>query len=387
MKPRTHPSGSVRNARMRTILTGVATAGLLTSGAALAVPAAAAVGGTVTAHVQTLGGTALNGICLDVLNPGPKNSPLDIVVETAPSDLTGLITQANIPAGSYVGFFRDCGNADPNYVSRFYGNAYDESKATPISITDSATTHLGHHLIDLGGTATGTLSDPVAGAPAVNVSVTAWTATGHLLAEDYANPACTDDLGNWTIPALPTSGVKFEFGNAPFYECGGDLPYKDQFYAGATNYASANVVSLSPDATATVSATLTRAYAVTPTITSITFTGSVDAPTLTVRGTTFGARPRGKPTACPTPTGDDGLVFARGALYLQDNTGGWAAGFGGDCIGLIVNSYSTTKIVFTLGAWYQQVGQPDDNFNLDAGDDVSLTVRGTTTNDTVSYGP
>jgi hypothetical protein len=79
-------------------------------------------------------------------------------------------------------------------------------------------------------------------------------------------------------------------------------------------------------------------------------------------------------------------VFPRGALFLADDTGGWAAGFGGDCIGLIISTYTATTIVFTLDAWYQQDGQPE-GINLSSGDSISLTVKGTTASSTVNYGP
>jgi hypothetical protein len=112
-----------------------------------------------------------------------------------------------------------------------------------------------------------------------------------------------------------------------------------------------------------------------PTITSVTFTGSPANPTISIAGTDFGSEPAGTAAGCGA-TGDD---FGN-LLWLSDVSAGWAAGQGGDCIGLIVSSYSATQIVFTLGSYYTA-----GDFALKDGDTYQVTVIGKTFSGAVSY--
>ncbi|MDP9226263.1 MAG: hypothetical protein M3P18_20980 [Actinomycetota bacterium] len=56
------------------------------------------------------------------------------------------------------------------------------------------------------------------------------------------------------------------------------------------------------------------------------------------------------PLACVP--GDTSSDYGASGLWFQDVTQGWTAGQSGDCIGLIVSSYTDTQIVYTFGADY-----------------------------------
>ena len=111
-----------------------------------------------------------------------------------------------------------------------------------------------------------------------------------------------------------------------------------------------------------------------PKITSVTFTGTSANPTVTISGTNFGTEPAGYAAGC-TATGDN---FGT-SLYFDDLTHGWAAGQGGDCIGLVVSTYSATQIVYQFGSFYA------DEPAVAAGDAYKVAVLGKTFSGTVAY--
>jgi hypothetical protein len=109
-------------------------------------------------------------------------------------------------------------------------------------------------------------------------------------------------------------------------------------------------------------------------ITSVVFTGSSAAPTITVNGTGFGARPpRGTDnsvTSCG-PYTNNGKVYAN-SLWFLDDTNEWQAGAGKppnqNCIGVIVVSWTSTQVVLQFGSAYGSfahwTADPGDNFVL-----------------------
>jgi hypothetical protein len=111
----------------------------------------------------------------------------------------------------------------------------------------------------------------------------------------------------------------------------------------------------------------------TPTITSVVFSGPSASPTVTINGSGFGTAPRGQPAGCGT-TGDD---FDTNRLWLHDGTG-WTAGQFGDCIGLIVASWTNTSVTYTFGSGYSVYG------TLSNGDAYNLAVQGAQASGTVS---
>jgi hypothetical protein len=102
----------------------------------------------------------------------------------------------------------------------------------------------------------------------------------------------------------------------------------------------------------------------------LNLTGST--PVITISGSGFGTR-----VPVPNPSNPDNCVggdtshnFVAGALGVVDITQGWSAGEPGDCLGLIVNSWTNTQIVLALGAFYPMVSP------MQSGDSVHTTVLG-----------
>jgi hypothetical protein len=88
-----------------------------------------------------------------------------------------------------------------------------------------------------------------------------------------------------------------------------------------------------------------------PRITAVKFTGTSSDPTLTLTGTNFETTPpAGTPIGCGS--GDTGDDYGATGLWFNDSTGGWTAGQAGDCIGLVIQTWSNTSVVFTFGNEY-----------------------------------
>ena len=108
-----------------------------------------------------------------------------------------------------------------------------------------------------------------------------------------------------------------------------------------------------------------------PSISGVTLSGTPAAPTVTVTGSNFGsAAPTATPETCQA--GDTGNDYGIGGLEFQDLTEGWGAGESGDCIGLLLTSWSSTKVVFTFGNEYANYGP------INAGDQIEVNVQGAT---------
>jgi hypothetical protein len=104
-----------------------------------------------------------------------------------------------------------------------------------------------------------------------------------------------------------------------------------------------------------------------PKITSVSFRGGPANPTVTIVGSGFGSRPQPSPSYRPTPpkgttppygcttTGNVGYDYGT-KLWLADLKQGrvWSAGRYRpalkelDCVGLLLTSYTQTKIVYRL---------------------------------------
>ena len=59
-------------------------------------------------------------------------------------------------------------------------------------------------------------------------------------------------------------------------------------------------------------------------------------------------------------------------LWFNDATQSWTAGQAGDCIGLIVTSWSSTQVVFALGSEYANYPP------VQSGDQIEVEVQGAT---------
>ena len=142
-------------------------------------------------------------------------------------------------------------------------------------------------------------------------------------------------------------------------------------------------------------------------ITAVTFHGPERNPVITVHGLRLGTRPMpspkfhplGHPPLCPTqptkPLAAYGFDYGAGGLFIEDRsqTPVWAAGryraqLGElDCIGLLVSSFSPTKIVFRLGAAYREPtsDRASRTYRLASGDTVVIGVNGARFSTRVKY--
>jgi hypothetical protein len=130
-------------------------------------------------------------------------------------------------------------------------------------------------------------------------------------------------------------------------------------------------------------------------ITSVVFTGGEAHPVITVRGHGFGAEPRRDPgyhppghPLCPVkkPKGNlkrFGYDYGT-SLFLQNSSGNpiWAAGRYRpaldelDCIGVIVTKYTSSKLVFKLGAAYPHYPGAPATYHLKNGNVYIVQVKG-----------
>jgi hypothetical protein len=321
--------------------------------------------GTVQAVVTDIHGAFVSGACL---TGNTKKSSFT----TAPSDLNGSITQANVPTGDYTGYYFDCGGSSTGGV------------AVSFHVSNGKTTNLGTQQLPPGGSVYGQLTDSHSGQGAPLVSVAAVDPnSGALLAAS----GCSDSSGNYSIGGLPTSGVKVRFASDG---CSNDGSFLPTWYGGSS-FATATVIPITAGCCGTglTTVTLTNSASPNATITSVSMTGvstlgSPSNPTITVTGTGFGKKPPASQPApsCPgDPNSGLGVDFKKAKLYLNDySSQNWQAGFApGDCIGLVITSHSSTQIVFTLGSWYQAPGGGGQGPTGDAlaiGDPYTMSVKG-----------
>ncbi len=117
-----------------------------------------------------------------------------------------------------------------------------------------------------------------------------------------------------------------------------------------------------------------------PVVKTVKFTGTPAEPTVTITGSSFGPKPAPEPSEpLSCFAGDTSFDYGK-SLYFTETTRGWTAGEIGDCIGLVVSSYSETQIVFSFGAGYSHYGQ------VTSGDSYTLVIGPTKHKATVAYG-
>ncbi len=120
-------------------------------------------------------------------------------------------------------------------------------------------------------------------------------------------------------------------------------------------------------------------------ISSVTVTGSLAAPTVTISGTGFGSESElgsaTPPPGCPT-TGSDYDNFYY--FSFSDVTAGWQAGQGGNCTGVSISGYSGTGITFTFGSGYGNDYNSNEFGSLGYGDSFQMSVLGDTYNGSIA---
>jgi uncharacterized repeat protein (TIGR02543 family) len=125
----------------------------------------------------------------------------------------------------------------------------------------------------------------------------------------------------------------------------------------------------------------------TPNVQWVVLSGDSSAPTVTVNGVGFGnSPPQGYDnanTSCGSYT-NNGNAYGN-ALNFTDATNSWNAGTGippnSACIGLIVQSWTPTKVVFRFGNAYGTFG----HWTADQGDSFTLDIEGASFQGTVNY--
>jgi hypothetical protein len=133
-----------------------------------------------------------------------------------------------------------------------------------------------------------------------------------------------------------------------------------------------------------------------PQITSVTFGGTVQDPSITIRGKDLGAKPAPDPATSPSNqplcpvviTGNAGLDYGT-SLYVNDVGTSTAAGRYRpalnelDCIGLIVTKFTETEVDLRLGGFYKQFYP---KYAIPNGHVVEAVVNGATITVHVKYG-
>ncbi len=109
-------------------------------------------------------------------------------------------------------------------------------------------------------------------------------------------------------------------------------------------------------------------------ITAVTFNGTPANPTATIWGSGFGTQSNLGPTSAPT-CGGTGYDYAGTFDFNVDD---YDVGSNGDCLGIVVLSYSDDQITFGPGSAYPTTE------DIASGMPYSLTVLGTTVNGTVA---
>ena len=113
-----------------------------------------------------------------------------------------------------------------------------------------------------------------------------------------------------------------------------------------------------------------------PVIDKVSFRVGSTRPRITITGHGFGSEPVGSATGCGT-TGTD---FPGADLSFQDVQTGWSAGTPGDCLGLVVSSYTATRISYSFGSAY---GTGDPPLELSTSDAFTVSVDGATCSEIV----
>ena len=133
-----------------------------------------------------------------------------------------------------------------------------------------------------------------------------------------------------------------------------------------------------------------------PSITSVALAGSQAKPLFVIRGKNFGALPGAgqvpsASAACRAQKapGNQGVNFGN-KLYFVDDSNKFSAGLSGpyktvadvvDCVGLIIKSFSASKVEYALGSDYTK-----HPYSVKSGDQVTFVVSGATATVRVRYG-
>lgn len=222
--------GKDRRRVVRALRRAVLPAALIS--ALIATPALAATGavsGTVTGPV----GQPLSGAAVTVTTSGGAQAWF------GSTEADGTYTVGSLPSGAYTVTF-----AAPGYLTQYYSGAASAATATPVSVTDGATTaHVDARLAQSGSIA-GTVTD-ADGAPLAGIDVTVSDAAG-----DEASTRTAAD-GTYSVGSLSAGSYAVKFAPDPavagFDPGGGN--YLPQYYDARPSPQTADPVTVTGGAT------------------------------------------------------------------------------------------------------------------------------------------
>jgi hypothetical protein len=115
--------------------------------------------------------------------------------------------------------------------------------------------------------------------------------------------------------------------------------------------------------------------------TTVTFSGGLAAPLVTITGHGFGAEPVGTSddnTVCGVYV-NNGDIYGETTFWLK--TPYFAAGSSGACTGINIDTWTNTKIVFGFGSSYHTY----DHWYLAPGDSYTISLKGALLTGTVQF--
>jgi len=121
-----------------------------------------------------------------------------------------------------------------------------------------------------------------------------------------------------------------------------------------------------------------------PTISNVVIGGDVESPTVTVSGSGFATIANLGSAGGSCGTGND---YGDHFVFI-DETQYWSAGEGSpafDCIGVIIQSYSNTEVVFTFGSQYGVYRIGNGVALLSSGDQFTMGLLGASLSGTAEY--
>ena len=199
-------------------------------------------GAVISGVVTDSHGNPISGICIEL---DGNNSYTANVPESTGDDGSYAIT--GLSAGTYeVGFAGGCGNSG-NYAPTWYQNQSDESQATPITLTTGGAAVANEQMLP-GATITGRVTN-ASGHRLSGICVYAATTDQAELGAVFTQDAVTQN-GSYTIAGLAPGQYLVDF------SCGLSSKYADQWFPGAPDAGSADLISASAGRTSGINAVL-----------------------------------------------------------------------------------------------------------------------------------
>ncbi len=159
------------------------------------------VSGRVT---DSITGAGIQGLSVALYDAATGNS-----VSSVNTDSSGVYSSSNLSAGTYKIRF-----SGGDYLSQWYGNQADISRASTVSVIVGSTTTGINAVLEKGGIITGRVTDSATGTGKAGVCVSLYNdVNGTLISHIH-----TDTSGNYGIANLPTGTYKLKFTADGYFE-------------------------------------------------------------------------------------------------------------------------------------------------------------------------